>query len=144
MIMWDQVPTDLQDPLEAENLTYTTIIKSTWSHFVLRSEEEERVTAKFWNRPDLPHVLLIEHTFPQVHSSTIYDLTTRCYPRSQPGVNAPSLPGKFQLHRNSWPFWCKELRVTMPSMHGSQRGPCSISFKLLSFSLANGWSLSNR
>ena len=54
---------------------------------LLRREEEER------NRQNLPRVL--EHSFPQVRSSTIYELTTQCYPRSQQDLNTPSLPGKF-------------------------------------------------
>ena len=40
--------------------------------FLLQMEEEEHVTA---NRLNLQRVLKIEHTFPQVRSSTIYDLT---------------------------------------------------------------------
>ena len=44
--------------------------------FLLRRsrEKEERVTAK--KRAESPRVLKIEHTFPQVRSSTIYDSAT--------------------------------------------------------------------
>lgn len=45
-------------------------------------------------------VLKIEHTFPQVHSSTIDNFTMQCYPRCQQDMNSPSLPGKLLLHRN--------------------------------------------
>ena len=62
---------------------------------LFQREEEERVTNKIQNRQNLPHVLKIEHTFPQVRSSTICDLTMQCYPHSQQDVNAPSLHGTF-------------------------------------------------
>ena len=46
-------------------------------------------------------ILKIEHTFAQVRSSTIYDLTMQCYPHSQQHVNVPSLPGKMYPHSPS-------------------------------------------
>ena len=92
-----------------------------------------------------PRVLKIEHTFAQVRSSMIYNLTMRCYLCSQQGMNAPSLPGKFYLHRKVvGPSWREELCVTMLSMPDNRKGPCSLSVKLLSFSLVNAWSSSNQ
>ena len=44
---------------------------------LLQREEKERVTTKNLKQ-NLPCVLKIEHTFPQVHSSTIYNFTMQC------------------------------------------------------------------
>ena len=61
---------------------------------------EERVTCKNSKEAESPVCTKIEHSFAQVCSPTIYDLTTQCHLCSQQDVNAPSLPGKFYLHRN--------------------------------------------
>ena len=56
---------------------------SMMSFFLLqRREEEERVNCQNF-RQNLSHVLKIEHTSPQVHSSMTYNFTMHCYPRNQ-------------------------------------------------------------
>ena len=81
-------------------------------------------------------VLKIERTFAQVCSSTIYDLTTQCYPHSQQDVNAPSLPAS-SLYTETVvsPSRCEELCVTMLSTPDSRKGPSNLLVKLLSISL---------
>ena len=54
----------------------------------LQREEEERVTAKkFETGTESPACTKNRTHLPQVRSSTIYDLTTQCYPCSQQDLN---------------------------------------------------------
>ena len=86
--------------------------KSTWwHHFLLRREEKERVTPKNL-KISVPHLLRVEHTFTQVCSSTVYNLTMHCYPCNQQDVSTPSLPGKFYLHRSGCrPFLMRGIQA---------------------------------
>ena len=63
--------------------------------FFIAEEEEERVTATNSKQAESPTCTKNRTHLPKVRSSTIYDLTTQFYPRTQQDVNTPNLPGKF-------------------------------------------------
>ena len=70
-----------------------------WHHLLLWREEKERVTAK-----NLKQAESTSYTKNRTHlcTSSQFHLIMHC---NQQDVSAPSLPGKFYLHRDGcWPF----------------------------------------
>ena len=73
-----------------------------WHHFLLRREEKERVTAKNSKQAESTSC-----TKNRTHLCTSWQfhLITHYYPCNQQDLCAPSLFGKFYLHRNDcWPI----------------------------------------
>ena len=64
-------------------------------------EEEERVTGKNSKQAESTVCTKNKNRTHLRTSSQFYNLQPHNYPHSQQDVNAPSLPGKFYLHRNS-------------------------------------------